>query len=88
MSLLDLALALAGMPEAERVDLEAKIPALGRLSGALKSIEPELTQAKAHVDALLPLGEKIIPVFQQAWPDIVGVTPTIDDLIAFVKTKA
>lgn len=88
MSILDFALTLAGMPEAERADLEAKLPVLGQLATDLKTIEPELTAAKPHIDALIPLAEKIIPVLQKSWPDIIAVTPTIDDLIAFVKTKA
>jgi hypothetical protein len=87
MSLLDICLALAGMPEAERADLEAKIPALGRIATLMKSVEPDLTAAKPHFDALVPIFNKVVPVFQQAWPDIVAVAPTADEFIAFVQSK-
>jgi hypothetical protein len=88
MSLVDFALELAGMPQNEIDDLEKSLPALARLAASFKSIEPELTLAKPHIDALVPLMGKIAPVFQNSWGDIVSVTPTVNELIDFVKSKA
>jgi hypothetical protein len=66
MSLLDLGLALAGLPEATIRELDTKLPALERILVAAKEIEPIITKA---------------------WPDIVAVTPLIQELVAFARTK-
>lgn len=73
MSMLNLGLALAGMSEKTIKDLNAQLPALERLAAAAKRVEPMLA----------PLG----PELQKAWPDIVAVTPLLQDLIAFAKAK-
>lgn len=73
MSILDFGLGLAGLPEATIKDLDAQLPALARIMVQVKLAEP-------HVTALLP-------IFIKAWPDVVAVTPIIQELIAFAKQK-
>lgn len=73
MSLLNFGLGLAGMPEKTIAELNAQLPALERLAAAAKRVEP----------LLAPL----LPELAKAWPDIVAVTPLLQDLIAFAKAK-
>lgn len=73
MSLLNFGLALSGMPEKTIKDLNTQLPALERLAAAAKRVEP----------LLAPLG----PELAKAWPDIVAVTPLLQDMIAFAKAK-
>jgi hypothetical protein len=73
MSMLNLGLALAGVPEKTIAELNANLPALERLAAAAKRVEPMLAP--------------VMPEIQKAWPDIVAVTPLLQDLIAFVKLK-
>jgi len=73
VSFLDLGLALAGMPEKTIKDLNAQLPALERLAAAAKRVEPMVAP--------------LLPELQKAWPDIVAVTPLVQELIAFVKQK-
>lgn len=74
MNLLNLGLGLAGLPEKSIVELNAQLPALERLAAEMKAAEPIITQLMPHV--------------QKAWPDIVAVTPLLQDLIAFAKAKS
>jgi hypothetical protein len=87
MSLLDIALKLAGMPQATIDELDRSMPGLARLAVVARNAEPLLTQAKPHLDALLPIAAKLWPQLQAAWPDIVAVTPTIEQLIEFAKSR-
>lgn len=73
MNLLNLGLALAGLPEKTIGELNTSLPALERLAAAAKRVEPMLAP--------------IMPELQKAWPDIVAVTPLLADLIAFAKQK-
>lgn len=73
MNVLNLGLALAGMPEDTIKKLDANMPALERLAAAAKRVEPMLTP--------------ILPELQKAWPDIMAVTPLLQELIAFAKSK-
>ncbi len=73
MSLLNLGLALAGLPEKTIKDLNTQLPALERLAADAKQAEP----------LIAPL----LPLIAKAWPDIVAVTPLLQDLIAFAKAK-
>lgn len=73
MSLLNLGLALAGMPEKTINDLNAQLPALERLAAAAKRVEPMIAP--------------LLPELNKAWPDVVAVTPVLQELIAFVKQK-
>jgi hypothetical protein len=101
MSLLDFALGFSGMDDATIAELDAALPGLGRLAVAAKDAEPFLTQAKPHLDALapllaqaqphlvalMPIATQLWPKLQKAWPDVVGVTPTVQDLIAFANSR-
>jgi hypothetical protein len=73
MSILDFGLGLAGLPEATIKDLDTHLPALQRIAAAAKEAEP-------HITALLP-------ILTKAYPDIVAVTPLIQELIAYAKQK-
>lgn len=73
MSVLDFGLGLAGLPEKTIQDLDAGLPALQRIAAAAKQAEPLITQ--------------LMPILTKVWPDIVAVTPLIQELIAFAKQK-
>lgn len=73
MSVLDFGLGLAGLSEQTIKDLDAHLPALERIAAAAKQAEPLITQ--------------IQPILQKVWPDIVAVTPLVQELIAFAKQK-
>jgi hypothetical protein len=73
MSVLDFGLGLAGLPEATIKELDKQLPALERIATAAKQLEPLLTQ--------------LMPILNKAYPDIVAVTPLIQQLIAFAKQK-
>lgn len=73
MSALDFGLGLAGLPAATIKDLDAHLPHLQRIAAAAKEAEPQIT-------ALLPILNKV-------WPDIVAVTPLVQELIAFAKQQ-
>lgn len=66
MSLLDLGLALAGLPQSTIQEFDKQLPALQRIAAAAHEIEPTLTKVM---------------------PDIVAVTPLIQQLLAFAKQK-
>jgi hypothetical protein len=73
MSALDFGLGLAGLPEVTIKELDKQLPALERLAAAARQAEPILTQ--------------LMPILNKAYPDIVAVTPLIQELIAFAKQK-
>lgn len=73
MSVLDFGLGLAGLSQKTIQDLDAQLPALARIAAAAKQAEPLLTQ--------------LMPILTKAYPDIVAVTPLIQELIAFAKQK-
>lgn len=73
MSFLNFSLGLAGMPEATVRELNKQLPALERLAAVAKEAEPLLVQ----------LG----PYVKRAAPDIIAVTPLLQQLIAFAKSK-
>jgi hypothetical protein len=73
MNLLNFGLGLAGMPEKTIAELNAQLPALERLAAVAKEAEPLLV--------------KLGPYVQRAAPDIIAVTPLIQQLIAFAKAK-
>jgi hypothetical protein len=78
--LVESALKMARMSDAEINDLSAKLPAFGRLAAALKKSEPTLAQAA-------PLVDQLYTELKAEWPDIVAVTPTVEELIEFVSSK-
>jgi len=71
---------MARMSDAEIDDISAKLPAFGRLAAALKKSEPTLSQAA-------PLIDQLFTELKQEWPDIVAVTPTVEELIEFANSK-
>lgn len=73
MSVLDFGLGLAGLPEKTIQELDKQLPALERLMALVKQAEPLITQ--------------LSPIYQRALPDIIAVTPLIQELIAFAKQK-
>ena len=73
MSVLDFGLGLAGLPEQTIQDLDANLPALARIAAAMHKAEPVINQ--------------LIPILGPVWPDVVAVTPLIQELIAFAKQK-
>jgi hypothetical protein len=73
MSVLDFGLGLAGLPDATIKDLDAHLPNLERIAAAAKQAEPLITQ--------------LMPILNKVWPDIVAVTPLMQELIAFAKQK-
>lgn len=73
MSVLDFGLGLAGLPEKTIKDLDTQLPALERIAAAAKQAEPLLTP--------------LFPIITKVWPDIVAVTPLVQELIAFAKQK-
>lgn len=73
MSALDFGLGLAGLPEATIAELDKQLPALQRLAAVIKQLEPLLSAA--------------LPIIQKAMPDVVAVTPLVQELIAFAKEK-
>lgn len=73
MSVLDLGLALAGLPETTIQELDKQLPTLQRIAAAAKQAEPLLTQ--------------LMPIWTKMYPDIVAVTPLVQELIAFAKQK-
>ena len=84
-SFVKFALEMAHMSDAEIADLSAKLPAFGRLAAAAKQLEPTLAKAGPLIEQLQPLMMEAWPIIQKEWPDIVAVTPTAQDLIAFVN---
>ena len=78
--LIESALKMASMSDAEIADLSAKLPAFGRLASALKKSEPILAQAA-------PLIDQLYTELKAEWPDIVAVTPTVEELIEFANSK-
>ena len=87
MSLLDFALSLAGLPQQTINDLDRGLPGFGRLAAAAKEAEPLLEKAKPLLEQLHPIAADLLPIVQRAWPDIVAVTPTIQELIEFANRK-
>lgn len=73
MSILDIGLGFAGLPEPTIHELDKQLPALQRIAAGAKLAEPLLTQ--------------LMPIWFKMYPDIVAVTPLIQELIAFAKQK-
>ncbi len=92
--LLRFALSLASVPDKTISDLDHDLPAMARIARMVKQAEPILTRNKPHFDAILPHLVAMQPdaialakLIQQAWPDIVEVTPTIEEFIDFANGK-
>lgn len=92
--LLRFALSLASVPSKTIDDLDHDLPAMARIARMVKQAEPILTRNKPHFDAILPhliamRGDllTLAALGQEAWPDIVEVTPTIEEFIDFANGK-
>ena len=102
MSWIDIGLEVVGMPEQDVQDLDRALPGFARIAAAAKQGDPLLTEAKPHVDALIPLLAQAMPhidalmpllpklyaIGKGVYPDIVAVTPTVQELIAFAQSKS
>ena len=86
-SFIRFALGIANMPETTVDDLEKSLPGFANIADAAKQLEPILTKAQPHIEALLPLVNQAIPIVKKVWPDVVSVTPTVEELIAFINSK-
>ena len=73
MSVLDFGLGLAGLPQATIAEFDKQLPALARLAEIAKQAEPLLLQLQ--------------PLIAKALPDVIAVTPLVQELIAFAKEK-
>lgn len=84
-SLVRIALSFAHMPEATINDLDKALPGFANDVAAFKELEPILTKAEPHLEALLPLINQAMPIIKKAWPDLVSQTPTVKELIDFAS---
>ena len=73
MSVVDLGLGLAGLPDATISEFDKQLPALERIAASVKEAEPLITQ--------------LLVIVNRTWPDVVAVTPLVQQLIAFAKEK-
>jgi hypothetical protein len=80
MTVLDIGLAIVGVPEKQIADLKAGLPTLSSLEGELAELEPILEKARPHIEALIPLFKEAAPIVQKAWPQIVAETPLLREL--------
>lgn len=81
------ALQVAQMPASTIADMEKSLPGFSRIADAFKQLEPILTSADPHIEALLPLINQAIPIIQKVWPDVIANTPTTQELINFINLK-
>lgn len=102
MSIPDLILTVAGMPQEQIAELDKAFPGMARVAAAARELEPFITkaqphlealaplwpQAQPHFDALMPIALQSYPILKAAWPDIVAVTPSIEMMIEFIASKA
>ena len=84
-SLVRFALGLANMPPKTVADLDKSLPGFDRLCDLAKKLEPIITRNEPHLKAMEADAPAVISILKQAWPDLVQVTPTVDELIDFVK---
>lgn len=80
-------LGLANMPQATIEELEHDMPAIGRLYARAKEAQPLLEELLPLIEKAQPLIEKLLPIAVKAMPDVKEITPTIGDIIDFVKAK-
>lgn len=92
--LLRFALSLASVPSKTVDDLDHDLPAMARIARLVRQAEPILMRNKPHIDAIMPHLLAMQPdalalakIIQQAWPDIVEVTPTVEEFIDFANGK-
>lgn len=81
-------LGFANIPEQAMSDLERSWPGIRHVADAAKELAPYLKQAQSHIDALIPIAEKAIPIVQNVWPDILELLPVADEWISIVSKKS
>jgi hypothetical protein len=86
-NLVKFALGLANVPPDTVADIDKSLPGMARLIAAAKELEPILTVAQPHIDALTPLVPKAMLILKAAYPDLIAVIPTAGEVIAFVSDK-
>lgn len=88
MGALEFGLGMIGMPEQEIADTVAALPVLSSILDEAKELEPILDQMRPHLVALAPMIVLAWPIVQKMWPQIVTETPLLQELVAFVRSKA
>lgn len=73
MSILDLGLRFEGMSESQIKQIDAALPAFERLAAAWQQAAPIITP--------------LLPIIQKSWPDILVVTPVLQQIVTFIKQK-
>ena len=74
----------AGLPDATLADLEKEMPALARIAGAAKQLEPIFNKPQPLAQHI----EQATPILKAAYPDIVAAAPTIEELVEFITSKS
>ena len=94
MSVLDLALRIAGMPSETIDEIDKAMPGTAALIKLVKDNEQlvrDIVALAADAQPLLaraqPLLAKAIPVIKQAMPEIEALLPTAQDVIAFLQKQ-
>ena len=78
-------LGLANMPDQTVADLNEHLPGFEQLAALAKQAEPIIQRNLPHIKAMEPDMPALTAIVKQAWPILVDVTPTVDELINFVK---
>lgn len=81
-------LGFANIPDQAVADLEKSWPGIRRIANAAKELEPYLSQASPHIDALEPLAIKAYAIVKPIWPDILELLPVADEWINIVSKKS
>lgn len=84
--LLRFGLSLAGLPQKTIDDTDKSLPGFSRICALAKQLEPIVQRNYPHLKAIEPDLPEIERIIKQAWPDIVSVTPTIEELINAAKS--
>jgi len=83
---LRIALELARVPSNDIADLEKNLPAMARLCKLAKQLEPIITRNQAMIEAMDPDIKRALSVVKEAWPDIVAVTPTVQEFVTWINS--
>jgi hypothetical protein len=83
--LLRFGLGLANVSQKTADDLDKSLPGMARLCALAKQLEPIIQRNYPHLKAIEPDLPEVERIIKQAWPDIVSVTPTIEELIDAAK---
>lgn len=78
-------LGITQMPDKTINDLDQHLPGFEQLANLAKQAEPIITRNAVHLKAMEPDMPAFIAILKQAWPVLVDVTPTTQELIDFAK---